>query len=663
MRERLLCDRTAAALVMTAAIATFANALFNGFALDDNFIIGANPRVHQLRDQAAIWLTPYWPGYGEELGLYRPLTIFVYALQWAIGGGAPWLFHSVSILLHAAASVLAWALLRKLTSPAAALIGGLLFAVHPVHTEVVANVVGQAEMLAAIAVLLGCLLHAARPAGPTSGAGRTLLIAAVWTLGVLAKEGAVVLVPLLIALDVAQRRVLPERASMARYARAMALPVLLLAGTLVAYFALRIHVLGSVGGVDAAPQLPFLQQDSRVYSAFRAWPEYVRLLAFPIDLSVDYSPGVILPAHGFTPMVILGLVILLATAALAGLTPIRPFAGFPAAWFCITILPVSNLLMPIGVLMAERVLYLPSFATSLAAAFVWARLADALRPVRLRQAAALASVVLVALAARSFVRNPDWDSTETVWDSLIRDHPESYRAQWVNGVRVYRDGHLTLARDYWELAYRIWPDDPELLNGLAALHLRLDDPARAIELLERSRSITGFVGRTHVLLSFAYLIDLQYAPALEAARRAAGLDADQATALALQAQAMEGLGRGEDALLAWAATLRAPRGGAWTVWGMFARAQARADRTADALAAVDSALFRAATDSLARRDLDALASAIRAGCYAVGPPPHGIAPQPASTSCEDPLRAWGIVVPVAPQEVATALQNAMQEGG
>ncbi len=663
MNGRVDRSRLALALVVLAAVATFANSLFNGFALDDNFIVGANPRVHQLRDQASIWLTPYWPGYGRELGLYRPLAIFGYAVQWAAGGGAPWLFHAVNILLHTMASVLAWALLRRLTTPGAALVGGLLFAVHPVHTEVVANVVGQAEMLAACAVFLGALLYAARPLDRAPSPGRMLLIAAIYLLGMLAKEGAVVLLPLLVAIDVAQRRVLLTPASLRAYVRAMRMPLLVLGVTLAGYFALRIHVLGSVGGVDAAPQLPFLQQEHRVFSALRAWPEYVRLLAFPLDLSVDYSPGVILPADGFTPMVVLGLVILLATAALAAMTPLRPAAGLPAAWFCITILPVSNLLMPIGVLMAERILYLPSFAASLAAAALWARweAVPAARPRRL--ATTLAGLVLVAFAVRSAVRNPDWDSTEAVWDSLLRDHPESYRAPWVQGVRVYRDGHLELARDYWEIAYRIWPDDPELLNGLAALHLRLENEARARELLERSRSITGFVGRTQILLSFVYLLESRFEASLESARRAASLDGDRATALALQAQAMEGLDRHDDALLAWQATLHAPRGDAWTVWGMYARALARAHREPLALAAVDSGRVRAASDTLALRDLDRLALAIRNDCYTAGPAAHGTAPQPAAPSCDDPLLAWGVVVPVTPQEVATALQNAMDEGG
>ncbi|MCI0432388.1 MAG: tetratricopeptide repeat protein [Gemmatimonadetes bacterium] len=656
-------DRIAIALVVAAAVATFANALANGFALDDNFIVGANPRVHQLRDQALIWLTPYWPGYGEELGLYRPLTIFVYALQWQLGGGAPLLFHAVNIGLHALTSVLAFALLKRLFSTGPALAGALLFAVHPVHTEVVANVVGQAELLAACAVLLGCLLHASRPEGQAIGMRRVLLIAVIWGLGMLAKEGAVVLLPLLMVLDVAQRRVRFERASIAAYARAFALPGLLLGLTLAAYFALRIHVLGSVGGVDAAPQLPFLQTDHRVYSALRAWPEYVRLLVFPLDLSADYSPGVILPAGGFTPMVVLGLFLLVATVALAFATFARPTAGLPAAWFCVTILPVSNLILPIGVLMAERVLYLPSFAASIAVAGAWAALQRALPRARVRFAIALAAVLLALLAVRSFTRNPDWDSTEAVWDSLIRDHPESYRAQWVNGVRVHRDGHIELARDYWELAYRIWPDDPELLYGLAALHLRLENSARAVELLERARAITGFIGRTHVLLSFAYLLEQRYPESLEAAIRADSLDGDPATARALKAQALEGLGRHAEALQAWEVALHTPRGDAWTAWGMYARSLARAGRRDEALQSVDSARARAAADTLARKDLDALASAIHTGCYGIGPALHGNAPIQPPSSCDDPLNAWGIVVPIAPQEVATALQNAMREGG
>ena len=73
--------------IALVACACYANSVWNGYAMDDNFIILGNPRVHQLNDQSQIWLTPYWTAYGKSLGLYRPLAIFGYALQWAAGAG------------------------------------------------------------------------------------------------------------------------------------------------------------------------------------------------------------------------------------------------------------------------------------------------------------------------------------------------------------------------------------------------------------------------------------------------------------------------------------------------------------------------------------------------------------------------------------------------
>ena len=137
----------APAFVVLAACAVYLNSIGNGFALDDVFIIHQNARVHDVTAWRYIWLTPYWPFFGTELGLYRPFIIFLYAVQWAIGGGATWVFHVGNVLLHATATLLVFLLLERLTPRTPALIGALIFAVHPVHTEAVANVVGQAEIV------------------------------------------------------------------------------------------------------------------------------------------------------------------------------------------------------------------------------------------------------------------------------------------------------------------------------------------------------------------------------------------------------------------------------------------------------------------------------------------------------------------------------------
>jgi hypothetical protein len=427
------------ALVLLAAAAVYANALANGFALDDVYIVKQNPRVHALGDLRSIWLKPYWPFFGRELGLWRPMAIFGYALQWAVMGDKPWFFHSVNILLHTGVSLLGFLLLRRLTqSTPAALLGALVFAVHPVHTEVVANVVGQAELIAAFTTLGACLLFITRPDGQSISWGRRVALLVLFLAGVLAKESAIVLPGLLVALDFATGRVRAERSSLVSYTRALAMPAFLFAAVSVLYFSYRVGVLGSIGGVDAAPNLGFLREQHRVLISFRGWIEYFRLLVLPADLSSDYSPGVILPVDGWTPMVALGAAVLAGIALIAALTPRFPRAGLPAAWLLITALPTSNLLVPIGVVVAERLLYTPSFALSIALAFLWKTLEGAGAPVRTRRfAAALAGIVIALMVARTVIRNPDWDSTETVFSALVRDHPESYRSQWRNATHAY----------------------------------------------------------------------------------------------------------------------------------------------------------------------------------------------------------------------------------
>jgi tetratricopeptide (TPR) repeat protein len=621
--------RWAALVVAIVSIMTYANTLANGFAVDDDYVIRANTRVHSLADQASIWLTPWWPTYGEQLGLYRPLTIFSFAAQWAVGDGSPWVFHLVNVLLHAGVAVLVMLLLRRFVSTNAALAGALLFAVHPVHTEVVANVVGQAELLAAGAVLGACVVFAGRT-GTRLRPREAAIITGLYALGLLAKEGAVVLPALLVVLDIAQRRLRLSRRSIQHWMRAVAPPLGLLLVVFVAYFALRTNVLGSPTGEDAAPWLSFLRGEARVYSALRIWPEYARLLFFPVDLSADYSPAVLLPASSFEPMVVLGAMMLGGVVALSLALPFRPIAGLPAAWFLIAVLPVSNLLIPIGVLMAERVLYLPSVAVSILAAVVWSRLALRLPEQRQRPVLAVAAAVLVLLAVRSFVRNPDWRDSNAYYAALLRDHPESYRAQWGVAAQRLAQGDLEGARVHMEFAHRLWPHDPQQLSELGLLYLWLRDYAAAVPLLERARELSAMLPRTWSTLAWANLGARRWAAALEAADGAERLGMATPEAQAVRAQAFEGLGQRNDAREAWQSVVSTTEGNTFTYWSAYARTLARAGERDTALAAADSA--RALAPDAEAERMSRLRAAIERGCFTVD-----------AEDCADPLHDWWVV--------------------
>ncbi len=641
-------------LVALTAIAVYANALANGFAFDDVFIVQNNPRVHALHDLRSIWMKPYWPSFGVELGLWRPLTILAYAVQWAVAGDAPWFFHLVNILLHATASVLAFRLLFVLTRhTAAALFGGLLFAVHPVHTEVVANVVGQAELIAGVTTLAACLLHASRPEGSDVSWPRRVGLVILFLAGTFAKESAIVLPALLIAIDVAQQRVTLQRASLNRYLRSLAMPVFLLAAGAVYYFSLRVSVLGSIGGLDAAPSLPFLRSEHRVLIAFRAWLEYARLLVFPLDLSADYSPGVILPVEGWTPMVALGAVVFIGTAIIAAATPWFPRAGITAAWLLITALPTSNLLLPIGVVVAERLLYTPSLAASLAVAYLWQRIAQAEQPQRTRRLAyALAGLVLVLLAARTYVRNPDWKDNDAVFAAMIRDHPESYRSQRHNAYLAYQRGHTQLGDGYMRLAHRMWPQDPELLNEIGFLHLGRAQFDSAVAVLEQARAITDWVARTQVLLAEAYIGARRFDDAMHTAREAVAVGAALELVYPIYSQAFEGTGRLDRAVGAWRATIRTSPLGFWNYWSRLARTLALSGDRDAALAAADSARAAApAADSAAQAITRDLRAEIAAGCYRTGQP---------RPDCRDEVGQWQLLAPIITNvKNAKKSQNAM----
>jgi tetratricopeptide (TPR) repeat protein len=632
----------AIALIVIAALAVYANTLWNGFAYDDVYIIQRN-----TRDLGRIWLTPYWPSFGMQLGLYRPFAIFAFAIEWAISGGAPWLFHLVNILLHAGVCVLAYLLIERLFSARAAFAGALVFAIHPVHTEAVANVVGQNELWAGLGVLGACLVYVTRPDGVALGWKRTVAIFGMFSLALLAKESAVVLPGLLVLLDVVQRRVQfggrsesvspDDYTSLMQYIRRAAPFFAGFVFLFIGYLVLRHSVLGNLAGTDAAPGLPHLREEYRLLNAFRAWPEFVRLSFFPLDLSVDYSPATILPAESLSPMIVLGILLVVVTVLLMLATPLSPRAGLVAGWFLITLLPVSNFFFPIGVLIAERTLYIPSLAVCCLAGYAWEAAARTTEAETRKLALGAAVVIVLLFGGRTVIRNPDWDSTPTVWASLLRDHPESYRSQWLNALNAWHKGQNEFAERYFQIAETIWPRDSQMLSEFGNFYIGQRKYDKAISYLERSRNMTEFVPRTHQLLAYAYLGARRSKDALATARHAATMEgSDMQLNDAVIAGAHEQLGQYPQAIAAWQKVVKEKRGDMWLNWAMLARAQATAGRNREALQSADRALAKTSQE-LTRTTAQNLKAAIADGCY----------DRAAAAGC-DPLLGWqiGVTTPV-----------------
>ena len=477
------------ATVVLVAVAVYANTVANQPVLDDGWVIFHNPLIKSLKNVPRIFQAPYNVALtGTNAGLYRPVTMLTYALNYASGGSNVVGYHLVNIALHVACTLAVLGLARVLlASSRAALLAALLFAVHPVHVEAVTSLVGRAELLAALGSLtclyLTCTRHRAR--------WRLVAALALLVLGVLSKENAAV-TPLLwglIAIALPSAAGLQARpgfsGAIPRQAlvRAIAIGAAMVCATAV-YFVSR-----PAAGPAGASQWFDGQPPGVIFNTMtRALAEYLRLLVWPHPLGVDFYYSNEIPfTQQFTAACLAATAVWVAALA-AGVFLLRraPVFAIGILWIFVALLPVLNI-VPIGVLMAERLLYLPSAGFCLAAGTGAAMLIERARtPPRW---AALTVVVLLAFGVKTWVRNTDWRDGLSLWQAELRKEPLDAVVNNNLAVEYTSRGELAEARERLEVALRTNPGYWRAHVNLGIVEHKLHDDAAAVRSLEQAHRL------------------------------------------------------------------------------------------------------------------------------------------------------------------------------
>jgi tetratricopeptide (TPR) repeat protein len=484
--------------VFLLAVICFANSIGNDFVYDDVPIIRDNTRLARPFNLKAFFSTTYWgPGYPDQ-GLYRPLTIWSFAIDRALFGPGPTGVHVMNVLANAVVAVLLYAFLRLvIQGRRIPFFAALLFSIHPVHTEVVANGVGRAELYGSAAALGAAICHVmslragTKPAHQATRAerrrkeaapeatgkdDRPLMPAALglYFVAMLFKESPAVLPGLLFLVDwllVAKGDLKVVLRRIGRYAL-YALP-------LFAYLVIRTGV-----GTQAPSTQEVLAGSTaldRFLYANEVLLRYVGQLIVPMNLCAEYAEYTDPVRRSLgDPLVAASLLcwVVVAVAAWFCFRRRNFVLVAAAAWFALAIFPTSNLLFSIGTVRADRLLFFPSVGFVIAAAWALDWLAR-----RNRTAAwAALGVVLTLYAARTITRNRDWKSRETLWPVTVKQVPGSEVA-WTYLGDIHRDrGEKAEAAAAYKRGFELRDTlgfAPAAHNGYARMLSDLGDAAGA----------------------------------------------------------------------------------------------------------------------------------------------------------------------------------------
>lgn len=498
-----------------ATLVAFAPSLRNGFAMDDA-CAARTPLTAQVQPLGDYFATNYWHGAGEVSELYRPITILSFALTNALrrGGGDPEQealpHHAINLLLHLAAVLAVFALVRALGgTPLMANAAAAVFGLHAVHSEVVATVVGRAELLAFVFGAGAALAHlCALRVRPLAAFGLRAAAAAALFLAFGSKESALAWAPFLAVLGWAADARRDAFRHVALAAAVAALP-------LAAFFLLRAQMLAALPAPVPAVEfvvnpVAHLDATTRVCTATMLWGFGLLKTLLPLPCHADYGAAAVTLANSLLDLRFVAAAMALLVTLGIGVVCARRrslVSVAVAAFFGFSLL-TSNLPFAIGTIFGERFYYAPSLGLAFAAAALarWPRRSGA---IALGAWLAISAVIVVP---RNFV----WQDDDTLFLHEAQAGTRSVRmlvcAAVVHEARGQNNDAERLLRDVLALE----PEYALAWNNLGALRLAAADLDGASEALRR-----GFAARWGQRTSRPLL--LRTWQAVQEARRAAGL--------------------------------------------------------------------------------------------------------------------------------------------
>lgn len=510
-------------LVLLLTFVVYAPSMGNGFAMDDEPL--AKSVVVKTGDPDPViaeWHGPvfyftmyyWWPERGND-GLYRPITVWSYALTYQLIS-KPFLspeqeaipHHVINVLLHVWATWLVLQLVVWLGAGGlAALLTAALFGLHAIHSEVVASIIGRAELFS---FCFGAQAVLWLVRGPE---WRYVLAAVFLFLAFCSKESSLIWVPFLPCYLLARAWIQdPDEPVWEAWEPRLVPALVVTLIPLVAWLSLRSHVIlwrhseDLVGAAYSSNPLYLSGWGTRILTATKVWGYALGLCMAPFSLCCLYSQNVFDLVHTPLDLGFLGALSALLLFLVLGLVHARrsPLLFLGMATFLGFSFVTSNVPLPIGTILGERLYYTPSLGICLlpAAALPW------LLPRRRLFVVAMAVLALWmgASALKILERNGVWKSNDSLFLNDVQIHPEcadlQLKAATMYGSKARND--LDKAEAHIREALRLQKDFPLAWVSLATQYLEQKQWQKVIDTCKQALLCDKKILDASGVITYAY---------------------------------------------------------------------------------------------------------------------------------------------------------------
>ena len=353
----------AAALILALfAFLLYVNTFHHGYVLDDYSAITINRYVQEgFAGIPKLMTVDFWHFSNMQLGYYRPLSLITFAMEYQFFGASPQLSHFFNVFFYSLSIFFVFLLLSRLLPKANLLIPfliTLLFAAHPIHTEVVNNIKGRDELLSFVNTV--AMLYFALEYLEKKKPWLLILSLFLFYLGLLSKESAMIgliLLPLVLYF------------SGIKTFTGLGLKILPYLAVIFVFFIQRRMALGEVQAIvpNDIINYPYSETAVKLSSAFMLFLFSLRMLIWPHPLRYDYSYNQ-LPAVGWDNIWALLGFVLFVFLLVFGWFQIRKKSnpGLAIGFFVIALIPMMAFTLLRGGIFAERNLFSPSLGFCMA---------------------------------------------------------------------------------------------------------------------------------------------------------------------------------------------------------------------------------------------------------------------------------------------------------